>query len=225
MQCPLCGGDNSATNAFCEACGTPLGPKCTVCGHFNRVGSRFCGNCSKPLTAFVPSSPSSDQLLRSLSTSGGERKRLTVLFADIRNSTGLIANIDHEQAMRRMQPVLDAMKDAVHRYEGVVNKVQGDGVMALFGAPRPHEDHGVRGCLAALAMQDSVARLGDPDLSIRVGLHTGEVVVQAVENSLYQTYDATGETVHLASRMEQMSDSGGILLTAETFNAASQFIE
>ncbi len=124
-----------------------------------------------------------------------------------------------------MQPVLDAMKDAVHRYEGVVNKVQGDGVMALFGAPRPHEDHGVRGCLAALAMQDSVARLGDPDLSIRVGLHTGEVVVQAVENSLYQTYDATGETVHLASRMEQMSDSGGILLTAETFNAASQFIE
>jgi adenylate cyclase len=94
-----------------------------------------------------------------------------VLFADIRNSTELIASIDPEQAMQRMQPVLDAMKEAVHRYDGVVNKVQGDGVMALFGAPRPHEDHAVRGCLAALAMQDSIARLADPDLSIRVGLH------------------------------------------------------
>ena len=124
-----------------------------------------------------------------------------------------------------MQPVLDAMKEAVHRYDGIVNKVQGDGVMALFGAPRPHEDHAVRGCLAALAMQDAVARLRDPDLSIRVGLHTGEVVVQAVENSLYQTYDATGVAVHLASRMEQMADNGAILLTADTFNEAKQFLE
>jgi class 3 adenylate cyclase/tetratricopeptide (TPR) repeat protein len=225
MQCPHCGGDNSATNSYCEACGSPLGQECAGCGHVNRLGSRFCGNCSKPLSAAVPPSPSPDQLLRSLSTSGGERKHLTVLFADIRNSTGLIAALDPEQAMYRMQPVLAAMKEAVHRYDGVVNKVQGDGIMALFGAPRPHEDHAVRACLAALAMQDAVVRLGDTDLSIRVGLNTGEVVVQAVQNSLYQTYDAAGATVHLANRMEQMSDSGGILLTAATFDEAAQFIE
>src|SRR6266568_1895132 len=196
MQCPHCGRDNSNTNSFCSGCGAPLGPKCTRCGHANPVASRFCGDCGDLLVApAIPSQPS-DQLLRSLSASGGERKRLTVLFADIRNSTGLIATLDPEQAMKRMQPVLNAMKDAVHRYDGIVNKVQGDGVMALFGAPRPHEDHAVRGCLAALGMQDAVARLRDPDLSIRVGLHTGEVVVQAVENSLYQTYDATGAAVH-----------------------------
>src|SRR5438128_11484455 len=109
MQCPQCGGNNIVTNSFCEACGIPLGPKCTACGHFNRVHSRFCGNCSKPLAASALPSQSSDRLLRSLSISGGERKRLTVLFSDIRNSTGLIANIDPEQAMRRMQPALNAM--------------------------------------------------------------------------------------------------------------------
>jgi class 3 adenylate cyclase/tetratricopeptide (TPR) repeat protein len=148
-----------------------------------------------------------------------------VLFADIRNSTGLIATLDPEEAVRRVQPALDAMKDAVHRYDGIVNNVQGDGVMALFGAPRAHEDHAVRGCLAALAMQDAVARCRNPDLSIRVGLHTGEVVVRASENSLHQTYDATGAAVHLAKRMEQMADGGGILLTADTLKEARQFLD
>jgi class 3 adenylate cyclase/tetratricopeptide (TPR) repeat protein len=224
MQCPHCGKNNSDTSSFCEGCGFPLGPRCASCGHANRIDSRYCSNCGKQLTTLAIAQ-SSDHLLRSLSATGGERKRLTVLFADIRNSTGLIGGIDPEQAMKRMRPVLDAMKDAVHRYDGTVNKVQGDGVMALFGAPRPHEDHAVRGCLAALAMQDAVVRLGDADLSIRVGLHTGEVVVQAVENSLYQTYDATGAAVHIASRMEQMAGAGGILLTADTFNEARQFVE
>ena len=103
--------------------------------------------------------PSSQRILRSLSSKGGERKRLTVLFADIRNSTSLIDSLgDPELGMRRLEPVLELMKDAVHRYDGIVNKIQGDGVMALFGAPRPHEDHAVRGCLAALAMQDAISR-------------------------------------------------------------------
>ena len=114
--------------------------------------------------------------------------------------------------MRRMRPVIDAMKSAVESYDGVVNKVTGDGIMALFGAPRPHEDHAVRACAAALAMQASIAELGDPDLKIRVGIHTGEVVVQAVENSLYQTYDVAGSAAHLAARMEQMAEPGEILL-------------
>jgi adenylate cyclase len=164
--------------------------------------------------------------LRSLNAKGGERKRLTILFADIRNSTGLIDSLgDPELGMRRLQPVLDLMNEAVVRYEGVVNKSQGDGVMALFGAPQPHEDHAVRGCLAALAMQDGVSRFGDPDLQIRVGVHTGEVVVQAIEHGIYQTYDAAGANVHLANRMEQLADAGTVLISKETYTAAKQFVE
>jgi adenylate cyclase len=127
--------------------------------------------------------------------------------------------------MRRLQPVLDLMNEAVVRYDGVVNKSQGDGVMALFGAPQPREDHAVRGCLAALAMQDGVGRFGDPDLQIRVGVHTGEVVVQAIEHGIYQTYDAAGASVHLANRMEHLADAGSILVSKETYTAARQFVE
>jgi class 3 adenylate cyclase len=225
MQCFRCESENSATNAFCEACGAPFGLACAACGHVNGQTSRFCGQCSTPLLASAAPAPSSGQALRSLLASGGERKWVTVLFADIRNSTGLISHIDPEQALRIMQPALDAMKDAVHRYDGVVNKLQGDGIMALFGAPRPHEDHAVRGCLAALAMQRAIARLHDAGVTARVGLHTGEVVVKAMQNSLNETYDAAGVTVHLANRMEQMADNGGILLTAATFAGAKHFIE
>ncbi len=127
--------------------------------------------------------------------------------------------------MRRLQPVLDLMNEAVVRYDGVVNKSQGDGVMALFGAPQPHEDHAVRGCLAALAMQDGVTRFGDPDLQIRVGVHTGEVVVQAIEHGIYQTYDAAGANVHLANRLEQLAEAGDILISKDTCAAAKQFVE
>ena len=225
MLCPHCGKDNSEASSFCGGCGAPVGPRCMACGYANRADSRFCANCGKPLNPLAILPKASGDVLRSLSASGGERKRLTVLFADISNSTELIATIDPEQAIRRIRPVLDAIKEAVHRYDGIVNNIQGDGAMAIFGAPLPHEDHAVRGCLAALAMQDAVARFRDPDLSIRVGLHTGEVVVQATENTLYQTYDATGIAVHLASRIEKMANKGAILLTADTFNEAKQFLE
>jgi adenylate cyclase len=190
--------------------------------------ARFCGRCSaalKPL-ATEATNQSWQHVLRSLNAKGGERKRLTILFADIRNSTGLIDSLgDPELGMRRLQPVLDLMNEAVVRYDGVVNKSQGDGVMALFGAPQPHEDHAVRGCLAALAMQDGVRRFDDPDLQIRVGVHTGEVVVQAIEHGIYQTYDAAGPNVHLANRMEQLADAGSILVSKETYTAAKQFVE
>ena len=225
MHCRYCDSDNSATNAFCEACGKPLEPACAACGHVNRPNSQFCGRCSAPLTSAAATRPSAEGMLRALSASGGERKHLTVLFADIYNSTGLIDRFDPEDAMGRMQPAIDAMKRAVDSYDGVVNKVQGDGIMALFGAPRPHEDHAVRACAAALAMQASIAKLGDPDLKIRVGIHTGLVVVQAVENTLYQTYDVAGSTAHLAARMEQMAEAGDILLTGDTAAATRQFIE
>src|SRR5450759_2253775 len=228
MQCLRCGCQNKATNEYCEGCGATLGIECSACGHLTRPTARFCGQCSaalKPIATEV-SNQSWQHVLRSLNAKGGERKRLTILFADIRNSTGLIDSLgDPELGMRCLQPVLDLMNEAVVRYDGVVNKSQGDGVMALFGAPQPHEDHAIRGCLAALAMQDGVRRFGDPDIRIRVGVHTGEVVVQAIEHGIYQTYDAAGANVHLANRMEQLADAGSILVSKETYTAAKQFVE
>jgi len=228
MQCLRCGHQNKATNDFCEGCGATLGVECSACGHLNGPTARFCGRCSAALKAVAAEAPNQSwqQVLKSLNTKGGERKRLTILFADVRNSTELIDSLgDPEAGMRRLQPVLDLMREAVTRYEGVVNKSQGDGVMAIFGAPQPHEDHAVRGCLAALAMQDGIARLNDPALQIRVGVHTGEVVVQTIEHGIYQTYDAAGANVHLANRLEQMADAGSILVSKATYAAAKQFVE
>jgi class 3 adenylate cyclase/tetratricopeptide (TPR) repeat protein len=228
MQCLRCRCQNKATNEYCEGCGATLGIECSACGHLNGPIARFCGRCSAALKTLATevTNQSWQHVLRSLNAKGGERKRLTILFADIRNSTGLIDSLgDPELGMRRLQPVLDLMNEAVVRYDGVVNKSQGDGVMALFGAPQPREDHAVRGCLAALAMQDGTRRFGDPDLQIRVGVHTGEVVVQAIEHGIYQTYDAAGPNVHLANRMEQLADAGSILVSKETYTAAKQFVE
>jgi len=228
MQCPRCGCQNRATNEYCEACGAALGFECTACHHLNGPAARFCGRCSAALSPSLslPVRQSWHNVLSSLNAKGGERKRLTILFADIRNSTELVDSLgDPEIGMKRLQPVLNVMGEAVRRYEGVVNKSQGDGVMAIFGAPQPHEDHAVRGCLAALAMQDGIARLNDPALQIRVGVHTGEVVVQTIEHGIYQTYDAAGANVHLANRLEQMADAGSVFVSKETYVAAKQFIE
>jgi class 3 adenylate cyclase/tetratricopeptide (TPR) repeat protein len=201
MLCQSCRSDNSATSAFCAACGKPLEPT---------------GPVSRP----------EDEILKTLSASGGERKRLTLLFADIVNSTGLIERHDPEDALRRVQPVIDAMKAAVAHNGGGVIKIQGDGILALFGAPRSHEDHALRGCAAALAMQASVAALDDTDVRIRVGLHTGVVVAQAVENSLhFLTYEVAGPAAHLAARIEQMAEPGDILLTGDTLAATRQSVE
>ena len=228
MQCLRCGYQNKTTNEYCEGCGTALGTECGACGHINGPAARFCGHCSVALKGVVPGAANQpwQQVLRSLHAKGGERKHLTILFADIRNSTGLMDSLgDPELGMKRLQPILDLMNEAVVRYDGVVNKSQGDGIMALFGAPQPHEDHAVRGCLAALAMQDGMTRIGDRDLQIRVGVHTGEVVVQTIEHGMYQTYDAAGANVHLASRMEHLAEAGSILISRETFIAAKQFVE
>jgi len=205
MHCRNCNSDNSATNIFCEACGKPLGAACSTCGHVNRPGSHFCGNCSAALKPAAPARPSAEEVLRALTASGGERKNLTVIFADISNSTGLIDRTDPEDAMRRMRPVINAMKSAVENYDGVVNKVTGDGIMALFGAPHPHEDHAVRACAAALAMQASVTGLGDPDLKIRVGIHTGEVEIVAD--------DIAGVAVHVAARVCALARASQVLVS------------
>ena len=153
----------------------------------------------------------------------GERKQVTVLFADLKGSMELLADRDPEEARQLLDPVLERMMAAVHRYEGTVNQVMGDGIMALFGAPIAHEDHAVRACYAALAMQEAVGQYAGEvrrqqgfDVQIRVGLNSGGVVVRAIGNDLHMDYTAVGQTTHLAARMEQLARPGTTLLTAET---------
>jgi class 3 adenylate cyclase/tetratricopeptide (TPR) repeat protein len=162
----------------------------------------------------------------------GERKRVTVLFADLRGSLELLADRDPEDARKLLDPVLERMMEAVHRYEGTVNQVMGDGIMALFGAPLAHEDHAVRACYAALRMQESVKRYAEDvrrlhgiEPQIRVGLNSGEVVVRAIGSDLRMDYSAVGQTTHLASRMEQMAEPGSILVTADTLALVQGYIE
>jgi class 3 adenylate cyclase/tetratricopeptide (TPR) repeat protein len=164
-----------------------------------------------------------DKILAARLALEGERKQVTVLFADLKDSTELIRGLDPEAVQQLLDPALHRMMDAVHRYEGTVNQVLGDGIMALFGAPIAHEDHALRACYAALAMQaamqpytEEVRRTRGLELRMRVGLNSGEVVVRAIGNDLHMDYSAVGETTVLAARMEQTATPGSIRLTAGT---------
>src|SRR5262249_22327482 len=154
------------------------------------------------------------------------------LFADLKGSMELLADRDPEEARKLLDPVLERMMEAVHRYEGTVNQVMGDGIMALFGAPVAHEDHAVRACYAALRMQESVGRYANElrhsqglDVQIRVGLNAGEVVVRAIGSDLRMDYTAVGQTTHLAGRMEQLARPGTVLLTGDLLRLAEGYVE
>src|SRR5215471_5691581 len=162
----------------------------------------------------------------------GERKQVTVLFADLKDSTELIRGLDPEAAQQLLDPALHHMMDAVHRFEGTVNQVLGDGIMALFGAPIAHEDHALRACYAALAMQaamqpytEEVRRTRGLELRMRVGLNSGEVEIRAIGNDLHMDYSAVGQTTHLAARMEQLATPGSIRLTAATLRLAEGLVQ
>src|SRR5216117_2722509 len=162
----------------------------------------------------------------------GERKQVTVLFADLKGSLELLADRDPEDARALLDTVLERMMEAVHRYEGTVNQVMGDGIMALFGAPLAHEDHAVRASYAALRMQESVKKYADEVrrshaavVKIRVGLNSGEVVVRAIGSDLHMDYTAVGQTTHLAARMEQFADPGGIVITPDTLALVEGYVE
>lgn len=244
MECPNCQSTNRDDARFCDNCGVKLELECPACGALGPLGKNFCRACGHkfaepdaetaarerqetPDAGTVRPAPESvtGRLRRPRSAVEGERKQVTVLFADIKGSTELVEAMDPEQVAKRMDPVLNAMMDAVHKHAGTVNKVQGDGIMALFGAPVAQEDHAVRGCAAALDMQASIAEMVDQGVIIRVGLNSGEVVVRAIGNDLSMDYDATGSTVHLAARMEQMAAPGTVLATADTARLARGYIE
>src|SRR6266498_4172601 len=240
MKCPRCQHENPAG---VKLCGERLESACPACGASNPPGNKFCGQCGAALvqapSATKFTSPETytpkhlaEKILTSKAALGGERKQVTVLFADMKGSMELLADRDPEEARKLLDPVIEHMMEAVHRYEGTVSNLMGDGIMALFGAPLAHEDHAVRACYAALRMQESVNRYADGvrrtegvPIQIRVGLNSGEVVVGAIGNDLKMDYTAVGQTVHLASRMEQMATPGSIMMTADTLQLAEGYVQ
>src|SRR5262249_21778252 len=172
-----------------------------------------------------------EKILTSKGALEGERKQVTVLFADLKGSMELLADRDPEEARKILDPVLEMMIEAVHRYEGMVNQVMGDGIMALFGAPLAHEDHAVRACYAARRMQEAVKQYAEDsrrqhgiEVQVRVGLNSGEVVVRSIGSDLAMDYSAVGQTTHLAARMEQLAAPGTVRVTADTVALAEGHI-
>jgi len=244
MRCPKCQAQNREGRRFCAECGVSLDLVCPSCGFSNEAGEKFCGGCGKHLVspqqvATKFSSPEvytpkhlAEKILTSKSALEGERKQVTVLFADMKGSMELLADRDPEEARKFLDPVIEHMMEAVHHFEGTVNKVMGDGIMALFGAPLAHEDHAVRACYAALRMQESVRRHAENvrrtegvSIHIRIGLNSGAVVMRSIGNDLQMDYSAIGQTVHLASRMEQMATPGAIMLAADSLRLAEGYVE
>jgi class 3 adenylate cyclase/tetratricopeptide (TPR) repeat protein len=243
MKCPRCQQDNQTHARFCLGCGAHLTIACDSCGTELPGGARFCLQCGHAVAAGAAApvrSPApetytpkylAEKILTSKSALEGERKQVTVLFADLKGSMELLVDRDPEEARTLLDPVIERMMDAVHRYEGTVNQVMGDGIMALFGAPVAHEDHAVRACYAALRMQKSVKQHAEEvfrthgvPLQIRVGLNSGDVVVRTIGSDLRMDYTAVGQTTHLAARMEQLATAGSILLTRETLRLVEGFV-
>jgi class 3 adenylate cyclase/pimeloyl-ACP methyl ester carboxylesterase len=244
MICPACGKSNASDARFCSGCGVRLGSVCLHCSRLNEPDSRFCSGCGRPLEpasvarqseSIQPRSYTpvhlAERILTSRAALEGERKQVTVLFADLKGSLELLAERDPEEARALLDPILERLMEAVHRYEGTVNQVMGDGIMALFGAPLALEDHAVRACYAALRMQESVReyavelrRTQGVLVQIRVGLNSGEVVVRTVGSDLRMDYSAVGQTTHLAARMEQLAPPGTTLMSASTFAFADGYV-
>jgi class 3 adenylate cyclase/predicted ATPase len=235
-----CRHENPPQSKFCSECGARLVVKCAGCGAELSAAAKFCSQCGRPaaeqsrfesLKTYTPKHLG-EKILTSRASLEGERKQVTVLFADIKGSMELLAERDPEEARKILDPVLERMMEAVHRYEGTVNQVMGDGIMALFGAPVAHEDHAVRACYAALRMQEAVENFAQElqrsegiPMQIRVGLNSGEVVVRSIGSDLHMDYTAVGQTTHLAARMEQIAMPGSVLVSAGTLKLAEGYIE
>src|SRR5262249_55610770 len=203
---------------------------------------KFCGECGArlepgatprqlpPPDAYTPKHLA-EKILTSKTSLEGERKQVTVLFSDLKGSMELLAERDPEEARKLLDAIVGHMMEAIHHYEGVVNEVRGDGIMALFGAPLAHEDHAVRACYAALRMQGAVKRYAEEVrrrdgllVQIRVGLNSGEVIVRSIGSDLRMEYSAIGRTTHLAARMEQLAAPGSILLAPDTLQLADGYV-
>ena len=247
MKCPKCQFENRQEAIFCRSCGAPLQSDiyCPNCKASNPPDSKFCEKCGRDLkppkeTPSVRySEPQSytpkflaDKILTTRSSLAGERKVVTVLFADVANYTGMSEKLEPEEVHQIMDGCFKILMDEIHHYEGTINQFTGDGIMALFGAPVAHEDHAQRACRAALAIQKAMkgyAQKIEKDCHIafklRIGLNSGPVIVGSIGDDLRMDYTAVGDTTNLASRMEGLARQGSILVSNNTYKLAGEFFE
>ncbi|MFC1858855.1 adenylate/guanylate cyclase domain-containing protein [Thermodesulfobacteriota bacterium] len=245
MKCLKCGTENPETRKFCRECGEKLLLKCPKCNSENLPGDKFCGECGydfrKPWEApsIDYSEPQSytpkflaDKILTNRSAIQGERKLVTVLFADVANYTSMSEKLDPEEVHQIMDGCFKILLDEIHLYEGTINQFTGDGVMALFGAPLSHEDHAQRACHAALSIQKAIKDYGTKiketygvEFMMRIGLNSGPVVVGSIGDNLRMDYTAIGDTTNLASRMQSTAKPGTIFLSEETHRLVKDFFE
>ena len=222
MQCLACNTNNPDTNRFCENCGNQFGAVCAHCGRENGPTAKFCGDCGSKIgpQASVGATP------RTFDEPVGQRppelKIATVLFADIVGSTEKLAYLGPEDAMQRLQPAVQEMCDAVERYGGTVVRTLGDGIMALFGAPRALEGHARLACEAALRMQATFTD-ASWDLGVRIGLHTGQIASDPTVGVSARSDAVHGLTIHLASRVMASSAPGEIRITQATRAQAGDY--
>jgi len=243
MKCPKCQTENPVDAKFCNACANKLELICPECGKPNPPGSKFCNECShnlkEPKEPPDYSEPQSytprflaDKILTSRSSLEGERKLVTVFFADVANYTTLSEKLDPEEVHQIMDGCFKILMDEIHRYEGTINQFTGDGVMALFGAPISHEDHAQRACFAALAVQKVISLYGEKiekdcgiEFVMRIGLNSGSVIVGSIGDDLRMDYTAVGDTTNLASRMENLAKPGTVLISENTHKLVRDYFE
>lgn len=245
MSCPSCGHENREGARFCGSCAAPLSGDvaCPGCGAANPSGQPFCDACAHPLEGgpapSVRPTPVSytpkhlaDRIFNTRSAVEGERKHVTVLFADLVDSVPLFERTDPEEMHALMDRCFQAILPEVHRYEGTINQFQGDGFMALFGAPLALEDAPRRACMAALAVQEALKPLSEEvrtrhgvEHQWRIGIHSGLVVVGRIGDDLRMDYTAVGDTTNLAARLEKAAPPGGVLISDTTRRLASEFFE
>jgi class 3 adenylate cyclase/tetratricopeptide (TPR) repeat protein len=245
MKCPKCQFKNPEAMQFCGKCGAKLETIFPQCNSSNPSDFRFCGKCGHDLTqpqetlAVDYSEPQSytpkflaDKILTTRSSIEGERKLVTVLFADVANYTSISEKLDPEEIHQIMDGCFKILMDAIHKYEGTINQFTGDGVMSLFGAPVAHEDHAQRACHSALSIQTFIGNYGEKvkkdygvDFKLRIGLNSGPVVVGSIGDDLRMDYTAVGDTTNLASRLEGMARPGTSMVSGHTHKLARDFFE
>lgn len=242
MICSACNHDNRPAAKFCEECAAPLKRVCAGCGSDLSPSAKFCGECGAKddgATRPAPVQPPretpkhlADKIRQSKSAVEGERKQVTVLFADVKGSMELAEALDPEAFSRIMSRFFAILTEGVERFEGFVDKFTGDGIMALFGAPIAHEDHAQRACYAALHLKDEIARYASElkreqglSFSTRMGLNSGEVVVGSIGDDLRMDYTAQGHTVGLAQRMENLAEPNTCFVSAHTAALARGYFD